>query len=55
METKNQKYRAKAEDLLNELTSVMRSAFIAIYEKEEKSVIMRLVNGQRFRVTVDEL
>lgn len=47
--------KVQAEDLLKELTDVIRNAFVATYEREEDSLIMRLVNGQSFCIKVEEM
>ena len=47
--------KAKAEELLQELLEVVADNFIATYETEGNSFIMRIANGQRFRVSVEEV
>lgn len=43
------------DNLFKELLEVITDTFIATYEEEENSMIMRLVSGKRFRISVEEL
>lgn len=47
--------KAKAEDLFQELLEVIEDTFIATYEVEKCALVMRIPNGQRFRVSVQEI
>ena len=47
--------KAKAEDLFQELTEVITDSFVAAYETEGNALIMRIANGQKFRIAVEEV
>lgn len=46
--------QAKVSDLFQEIVEVITDTFVATYEIECNSIIMRIVNGQKFRITVEE-
>ena len=46
---------ASVEELTEEIVSVIKKSFVAIYEREGNSLIMRIPNGQKFRISVEEL
>ena len=50
-----EKEKANARELLDALTKMVRETFVATYEKEENALIMRLINGQRFAISVQEI
>lgn len=47
--------RAKVGDLCKELSEVVRNSFIGTYEIEDTSIIMRIPNGQKFLISVQEI
>ena len=50
-----EKEKANVGELFDALTEIVRETFVATYEKEENTLVMRLVNGQRFAISVQEL
>lgn len=47
--------RAKVGDLFKELSELVRNSFIGTYEIKDTSIIMRIPNGQKFRISVEEI
>ncbi|MBR2970878.1 MAG: hypothetical protein IKC48_03680 [Clostridia bacterium] len=47
--------RAKIDVLFNEILEVVTDSFVAIYEIEQNSIIMRFLNGQKFLISVKEV
>ena len=47
--------KTKTEDLFQELTEVITDSFVATYKTEENALIMKISNGQKFRISVEEL
>ena len=47
--------KATAKDLFDKLAEVMAETFVATYEKGDNVLIMRIVNGQKFRISVEEM
>lgn len=47
--------RATAEEVFKRITEVIVNTFVATYEKENNRLFVRLPNGQRFRVEVEEV
>lgn len=47
--------KAKAEDLIKEILEVVADTFVATYEVEKNSIIMRIPNGQLFCIAVNEI
>lgn len=45
--------KAKVSDLFKEVLEVITDTFVATYEVEENSLIMRIPNGQKFRISVE--
>lgn len=46
---------AKVEDLFQELAKVVAENFVATYEVNEGNVlVMKIPNGQKFQITVEE-
>ena len=44
-----------AENLFKELLEVVTDTFIATYEVEGNSMVMKIVCGKKFRISVEEL
>lgn len=51
----NSAQQPTAKMLLDELTEVITDTFVATYEVAENALIMRIPNGQRFSVSVEEI
>ena len=47
--------RAKVGDLFQEILELVRNSFIGTYKVEDTSIIMRIPNGQKFRISVEEI
>lgn len=47
--------RANAGELMENLTDLIRHNFVATYGREEGALIMRLPNGQTFRIWAEEI
>ncbi len=47
--------RAKVENLFQEILELVRNSFIGTYETQDHSIIMRIPNGQKFRISVEEI
>ena len=54
MEKQNEKM-AKAEELFEKLAKVITEEFVATYQKDGLSLLMRIPNGQTFKITVEEI
>lgn len=46
--------RAGVNELFEEVVEVITDSFVATYQREGTSLIMRFVNGQKYRLTVQE-
>ena len=46
--------KAGVNELFEEVVEVITDTFVATYQKEGTSLIMRFVNGQKYRLTVQE-
>lgn len=40
--------------LFKEITELIRNNFVATYEREDNSIIMRIPNGEKFRILVNK-
>lgn len=47
--------KAKAEDLFEKLAKVITEEFVATYERKDLALLMRIPNGQTFKITVEEV
>lgn len=47
--------KANAKDLFEEIVEVITDSFVATYQAEGNSLTMRIPNGQKFRITVEEI
>ena len=47
--------RAKVGELCKELSELVRNSFIGTYKVEDTSIIMHIPNGQKFRISVEEI
>ena len=47
--------KATAKDLFEKLAEVVAETFVATYEKGDNVLIMRIPNGQTFKITVQEV
>lgn len=47
--------RAKVGELCKKLSELVRNSFIGTYKVEDTSIIMRIPNGQKFRISVEEI
>ena len=47
--------RANVKDLFQEIVEITRNSFVATYEVKNASLIMRIPNGQKFRISVEEI
>lgn len=56
-ETKKEEmeYRAQPKELLQELSEVIADTFVGTYQMDDNSLIMRIPNGQAFRIIVEEV
>ena len=54
-EQTKQAHKAKVEDLFAEIVEVIKNNFVAIYQTQANALIMRIPNGQKFRVIVEEV
>ena len=45
----------KKEELLEEVKVVLQDEFVAEIKEENGTLVMRFVNGQSFRLTLDEV
>lgn len=45
--------QAKVSDLFKEVVEVITDSFVATYEVKDNSLIMRIPNGQKFRISVE--
>lgn len=45
--------QAKVSELFKEVLEVITDTFVATYEVEGNSMIMRIPNGQKFRISVE--
>ena len=50
-----EKQKANAKELTNEAVELFRENFVATYEREENACIMRLPNGQKFKISRAEI
>ena len=55
MDEKNEKKKVAVQELFKELAGTIAELYVAIYEKQDNSLIMRLLNGQKFKITVEEM
>ena len=54
--TCNKEKRASVSALFEEVTSLIVENFVATYQKDgENTLIMRLPNGQQFKISVEEM
>ena len=44
----------ETKDLLRELATVIAENFVAVYQMEKDGILMRILNGQQFLITVQE-
>ena len=47
--------KANVKDLFAELVEVITDSFVATYETENCSLIMKTLSGQKFCITVEEI
>ena len=47
--------KAKAGDLLQKLLELVRETLVATYEEKNGMIFMRIPNGQRFKILVEEV
>lgn len=47
--------RAKVGDLFQEILELVRNNFIGTYDIKDHSIIMRIPNGQKFRISLEEM
>ena len=52
--TMEERERANAKEILEEVALAINDTFIARCERVEGGIIMRLLNGQKFRLNVEE-
>jgi len=45
--------QAKVSDLFKEVVEVITDSFVATYEVKDNYLIMRIPNGQKFRISVE--
>ncbi len=45
--------QAKVSDLFKEVVEVITDSFVATYEVKDNSLIMRIPNGKKFRISVE--
>ena len=45
--------QAKVSDVFKEVVEVITDSFVATYEVKDNSLIMRIPNGQKFRISVE--
>lgn len=48
-------YHTDVEKVFQEIVTVIKDGFVATYQTENNALIMRIVNGQKFRITVEEV
>ncbi len=47
--------KATAEELFEKLAKVITEEFVATYERKDLALLMRIPNGQMFKITVEEV
>ena len=52
---KQKEKMAKAEDLFEKLAKVITEEFVATYKRKDLALLMRIPNGQTFKITVEEV
>lgn len=53
--TMKEQEKATTNEVLQSLLEVVSENLVAIYEVEERSIIMRILNGQKFRISIEEI
>lgn len=49
------KKRVETKELFEEIVGVVKDNFVAIYETEQSTLIIRMLNGQKFRLSLEEI
>ena len=49
------KKRVETKELFEEIVGVVKDNFVAIYETEQSTLIIRMLNGQNFRLSLEEI
>lgn len=49
------KKRVETKELFEEIVGVVKDNFVAIYETEQSTLIIRMLNGQKFRLSFEEI
>ena len=52
--TMEERERTNAKEILEEVALAINDTFIARWERVEGGIIMRMLNGQKFRLNVEE-
>ncbi|MBQ8405742.1 MAG: hypothetical protein IJX09_03725 [Clostridia bacterium] len=52
---KNEQFNISVQDLTEEITLLMREEMVATYTEEETAVQVHFLNGQSFRVSIEEI
>ena len=52
---KNKQFSISVQDLTEEITLLIKEEIVATYTEEETAVQLHFLNGQRFRVSVEEI
>ncbi len=52
---KNEQFSISVQDLTEEITLLIREEMVATYTEEETAVQVHFLNGQSFRVSVEEI
>ena len=50
-----EKQKANAKALTDEMAELIRENFVATYSREENVLMMRLPNGQKFQISIEEM
>ena len=50
-----QKYQVSKQDLTVELKAAIAEFFVGVCEQEGEDLVLSLVNGQKFRIQVEEI
>lgn len=49
------KKRVETKELFEEIVGGVKDNFVAIYETEQSTLIIRMLNGQKFRLSLEEI
>ncbi len=52
--TEKQEHKPTANEAFEKIAEVIRENFIATYETDARTLIMRLPSGQKFKITVED-